>query len=214
MKKLLLIVVATFFVSNLFAQDLQKNIFGIKAGANYSTFEISGIELGYTVGVNGGLSYERLLAKNIPMYLETGLLYSGKGMESAYFFDEGKYKLSLHFLQVPLMLNYKFNISKSFSIYPSVGLYFGFAVAGIEKDIYESQYGTTIDTYNIFEEGDFPRPDFGCRFSLSFALKRFVLSAGYEKSILAIGDESSDYYDEISLGGKFSNYFVSLGVNF
>ena len=56
MKKLLLIVVATFFVSNLFAQDLQKNIFGIKAGANYSTFEISGIELGYTVGVNGGLS--------------------------------------------------------------------------------------------------------------------------------------------------------------
>lgn len=86
MKKFLLIVVATMFVGTISAQDWQKNIFGIRAGANFSnlTFKSSGSISGdIRPSFHAGFNYERLLLNNIPLYLESGLYYSNKGYKLA-----------------------------------------------------------------------------------------------------------------------------------
>ena len=65
MKKVLLFIVATMFVGSVSAQDWQKNIFGVRAGVNFSTMGMTGFEsVGYRTSFNAGLSYERMLLKN------------------------------------------------------------------------------------------------------------------------------------------------------
>ena len=222
MKKLLLFIVTTLFASNLFAQDFQNNIFGVRAGVNFSTFNTS-LDLDHRTGIHAGFSYEQLLTRDLPLYLETGLHYSGKGFkntssvdynsEYGHIYSETQ-KTSLHYLQIPLMINYKFSIGDSFAIYPSAGFYYAFAVAGNEKYTEYTKEGEAVheSVYDIFDgEFDVYKPsDFGYRITLTFAYERYVLSAGYEGGIVGL----SSSVEEFGLKITNSNIFLSLGVNF
>ena len=204
---------ATMLFGSVSAQDLQKNIFGVRAGANLSTLNTV-LELNHKISFNAGVSYECLLTNKAPLYLESGLYFSDKGYKNTYVWEDYNeietLKASLNYLQIPLMLNYKFNISKSFAIYPSVGFYYAFAVAGTEEYTYEYDGDSDSEFYKIFEDGggdyEYKRSDFGYRLSLSFALKRVVLGVGYEGGLLPIIKDA--------VKAKNSNLYVSLGVNF
>ena len=210
MKKILFFVVAIIFVNNVFAQDLQKNIFGIRAGVNFSKIDFGFGALENKISFNAGFSYEHLLKKDIPLYLETGLHYSNKGYQTKEE-DREKETLSLNYLQIPLMLNYKFKVGKSYTIYPSAGVYYAYAISGNHQEIYCYDNCDEIYKYDAFDDeygADVKRSDLGYRVGASAVWKKTVLSVGYEKSLINIGKDTD------GLKVKNSNIFISLGLNF
>lgn len=226
MKKLSLFLAAVMLLGSVSAQDLQKSIYGVRAGVNFSNVSLKipdflEIDGKNRTGFNVGFSYEHLLMKENPLYLETGLYYSQKGYKhSEVDYDETyNYKTTLSYLELPLMVNYKFNVGKGFTLYPSAGLYVAVGLGGKEKEIYEEisedEIYQEIYKYNAFGEyGTFKRADLGYRVSASASWKQIVLSIGYEGSILNIAQNYSDEDMDISLKGRTSNVFISLGYNF
>lgn len=220
MKKLLLFVAAVMLLGSAAAQGLPKNIVGVRAGANFSSldYELLG-SFDFRTNFNAGVSYERLLLKNLPLYLETGLHYSNKGCKLSDFDDydyedEGSYgaRISLGYIEVPVMLNYKFFIGNDIALYPSAGLYYAFGVAGNEVETFKGEkLGEPSDVFG--EEEGLRRSDFGYRVGISASWRNFVLSAGYEGSILNVAQPFDDEDFGISLKAKNLNIFVTLGYN-
>lgn len=212
MKKFLLIVVATMFVGTISAQDWQKNIFGIRVGANLSnlTFKSSGSISGdIRPNFHAGFNYERLLLNNIPLYIESGLYYSNKGYKLIDY-DE-KHIVSFNYVEIPLMVNYKFRIS-DFTLYPSAGVYYAYGISG--KETYRDEYegGAEVEEYDAFgEDGEYNRSDFGYRIGISATYKNFVLGVGYEHSLLNVCN-AKDFDGDIKASN--SNIFISVGYNF
>ncbi len=209
MKKLFLVVIALLMVNSLSAQEWQKNIFGVRAGLNVSSFSTSYDEdLDVRTAFHVGFNYERLLAKNLPLYLETGLQLSAKGTQYNDF-GEAQYTCDAYYLEVPLMLNYKINIKDVVTLYPSAGFYGAYGVGGKFK--YE-EVGSEWEVDTFSEEGGVQNWDFGYRLSASAAYKRITLTIGYEGGISDIVDDASE---EFVVGKmKNQNFFISLGYNF
>lgn len=223
MKKVLLFVATVMLLGSASAQDFQKEIFGVRAGLN-----LANINTNFDVftnfeskpSFNVGFSYERLILNDKPIYLETGLLYSNKG----YKYTEVDYdevydiKASLSYLELPLMVNYKLNIGNGISVYPSAGVYYAFAFAGKEREVFKEEDSDGDIYKEIYisdcfgEYGIIKRSDFGYRVSASASYKKYVLSVGYEGSLLNIAKTEAD--DDIKAEIKNSNLFISLGYNF
>ncbi|MBO5902445.1 MAG: outer membrane beta-barrel protein [Tidjanibacter sp.] len=222
MKKLLLFVAAVMLLGSAAAQSLPKNIVGVRAGANFSSldFELLGA-FDFRTNFNAGVSYERLLLKNLPLYLETGLHYSNKGFKYSDFYDyeddyeyEDSYgtRISLSYIEVPVMLNYKFFIGNDIALYPSAGVYYAFGVAGNAVETFNGEkLGEPSDVFG--EDGLLRRSDFGYRVGISASWRNFVLSAGYEGSILNVAQPFIEDFGIISLKAKNLNIFVTLGYN-
>ena len=111
MKKLFLVVIALLMVNSLSAQEWQKNIFGVRAGLNVSSFSTSYDEdLDVRTAFHVGFNYERLLAKNLPLYLETGLQLSAKGTqyndfgEAQYTCDQAKGMMRRQVTSMPVVI--------------------------------------------------------------------------------------------------------------
>lgn len=233
MKKLLLFVAAVMLLGSAAAQGLPKNIVGVRAGANFSSLDyelLGALDLfDFRTNFNAGVSYERLLLKNLPLYLETGLHYSNKGFKISDFYDyeyeddyeydyeyedESSYgaRTSLGYIEVPVMLNYKFFIGNDIALYPSAGLYYAFGVAGNTVETFEGEkLGVPSD---VFGEDGLKRSDFGYRVSISTSWRNFVLSAGYEGSILNVAQPLNiGDVGILSLKATNLNIFVTLGYN-
>ena len=83
MKKVLLIVAAILLANAVSAQNHEKNILGVRAGLNLSSYSIS--ESGVSVSTDSraafhvAVSDQILLCDRLPFYLETGLAFSSRG---------------------------------------------------------------------------------------------------------------------------------------
>lgn len=224
MKKLLLFVAAVMLLGSASAQDLQKNIYGVRAGVNFSSIDLELLDMfGFRTGFQAGVSYEHLLLKNNPLYLETGLLYSNKGCkysDEVFGFGYGA-EISTSYIEVPIMLNYKFFIGNDITLYPSAGVYYAFGVASKEKGFVgggdESSFIENVEisgSSSAFgEDGFLKRSDFGYRVGVSATWKNLVLSAGYEGSFMNVAKSFDDGDIPISLKAKNLNIFITLGYN-
>lgn len=211
MKKLILTLVgAMMTISLAVAQNYQKNIYGVYAGLNVAKLSVNtNSKLGFHVGG----SYERLLMNTHPLYLETGIQFTQKG----YSLDD-EYSGNASYLEIPVMVNYKFHFGNTFSLYPSAGIYYAFGVGGKTKE--ES------DKYDMFGKmGEFKRSDLGIRVGVTFGIKRFNIGLGYEFGLMNISkgwdDDYIDYYayEEVNdydgfAKAKNGNLFISIGYKF
>lgn len=208
MKRFFMLVFTSLMLCTVSAQELQKNIVGVRAGLNVSDCAVSAGDFESKTAFHVGFSYERLLSKNTPLYLETGLQLSSKGFQLNVYGEE-QYTCNAYYLELPLMLNYKINIKNTVTIYPSVGCYGAYGVAGKFK-YEETGYELEVDTFS--DEGGLQKMDLGYRVSASAAYKRLVLTIGYEGGFSNILDEASEY--EVVGKATNQNFFVSLGFNF
>lgn len=233
-------------VCSSYAQEYQKNIFGVRAGMNIANVnaKILGLDLDALVDLdskvhfNAGISYERLLLNKAPLYLETGLYYTNKGFKVGY--DEGLARCNIGYLQLPLMVNYKFNIKDVVTIAPSAGIYYSFGVTGKIKESYDVEYlGDMSYSANVFEGNYIKRSDLGYKLGVSVAWKNIVLGFSYEGGFLnllnvdnIVGDLVGDFYnydydydydddfgfnidaDALGIKAHNSNFVISLGYNF
>ena len=200
------------------AQDYEKNIYGVRAGLNVANISVDGYSPNSKVGFNVSGVYQRLLTSSMPFYLETGLSFSQKGCKVGS--EVGDIKVNSMYLQIPVMVNYKFNIKDVVTLYPSVGFYYGMGLGGKIKG-----EGYKVDTFG--KEGALKRSDFGMRISGTVEWKKFSFGLGYEFGFINVGNNVNlgdvDFDDEdMGFDGedyatpkvKTGNFFISIGYNF
>lgn len=83
MKKVLLIVAAILLANAVSAQNYEKNILGVRAGLNLSSYSISAggasISTDSRASFHVAVTDQILLCNKLPFYLETGLAFSSRG---------------------------------------------------------------------------------------------------------------------------------------
>lgn len=204
MKKTLLLLVGLLIAGCLFAQPrYERNIFGVRGGINVSatSVEVAGVskDLDSRVGFHVGISDQILLSRHLPLYIETGLSFSQLG---------GKFEGAVDrplYLQIPLLINYHFNIGDKVRLIPFGGTYFGVGIAGQS----ESATGEKKDCFGDDALQD--RFDVGVRLGFGVEWRRIFFGVNYDLGCYNILNE------DIAGGAAEANnncFSVSIGYNF
>lgn len=196
--------------SALSAQNYEKNILGIRAGLNLSDLSLS--DEGVTFDTNSRAGFhiavtdQILLCHKMPLYLETGLVFSSRG---------GKVKddtMRPSYLQIPVLINYHFNIKNIVSIQPFAGIYYGVGICGKAKDKDENV------KYDIFgKNGGLKRSDLGVRLGAGVEWHHFYFGLGYEIGCLNQLKDTDLDGDKLNKDrAKLRNncFTLSVGYNF
>lgn len=221
MKKLLLVLMGSVMVAgstmaqnyvtvaeSAMAENYEKNLFGIRAGLNVSNVSSPIFTANSRAGFHVAGVYQRLLTKTIPIYFETGLQITQKGCK----IDSDK--VNAMYIEIPVMVNYKFNIGDIVTIYPSAGLFYAYGISGkyksLDFDGYEEAYYTSNE--KLFGGDNYlKRSDIGLRISATVDWTRYSFGLGYEFGLLDIAkDEAFGLHG----GVKSGNFFITVGYNF
>lgn len=177
MKKVLLIVAAILLANAVSAQNYEKNILGVRAGLNLSSYSISAggasISTDSRASFHVAVTDQILLCNKLPSYL-----------------------------QIPVLVNYHFNIKDIVTIQPFAGLYYGLGIGGKVK--------VGDEKGDIFgDEGGLKRSDLGVRLGAGVVWKRIYFGLGYDIGCLNLVKESDGE------GTMRNNCFtISVGYNF
>lgn len=188
--------------------NYQKNIFGIRAGMNLAKRGTGDFSTQNKIGYFAGVNYQRLLINNAPLYLETGVYFSMKGYKDNSSVD-GMEAYSIEaeanpmYMQVPVLLNYKFNVVKNFTLAPYAGGYYALGVAG---DYKETENGEQVGSSPLFTDEDgegalMKRSDLGIIVGLNISWKKLSLNIGYE-------------FGQVNNPGYNKCFTLGLGYNF
>lgn len=161
-------------------------------------FKLGG-EVEYTLG--NRISFESGLA-----YIRKGGGTSGKNMWGSEItsvkFEE------MNYLQIPLMVGYKFGLGSKFSIKPEVGAYYAVGVGGHTfvsgTDAFGQVYEKRVSTFSGAEGVPYRpcnRNDGGLAFALNLSYRHFTVKAEYD-----LGLATATYYGD----GKQRTFSVSL----
>lgn len=193
------------------AQKHEKNIFSVRGGMNVSslTASLEGISsssdsrIGYYIGI----SDEILLSDRLPFYFETGLHFSSRGGEG------GGDTMNPMYIQIPVLLNYHFDIRNAVTIQPFAGIYYGVGIAGKAKS-----EGVKADLFG--DDGILKRSDLGVRLGAGVTWKRMYLGLSYDIGCLnqLKSDIGALVGEEIGSAetAKIRNncFTISIGYNF
>lgn len=176
--------------------------YGLRLGVDFATVKSDdkyldggSAKTGLNVGVIAGFQ----MGYRSPVYFETGLSYIEKGGKGNY--DGAKFTYSLNYLELPLVLKYKYDVDRDFSIQPFVGGYMAVGVAGKIKDFGHRQ------AYSSFDNEGFQRFDGGIRVGCGLQYDFLYAELGYDFGLANI---SHDYFDTSHTGA----FFATIGVNF
>lgn len=153
------------------------------------------------VGLDVGFDIGTRLAPTTPLYLESGLSYVEKGGKGDY--QGNKFTYNLGYLEMPIVLKYKYFAQPDLSIEPFVGGYLALGVGGKIKD-----YGER-EAYNSFSTDDasFKRFDGGLRLGCGLSYNVVHLSLSYDIGLANVG-----HYDfEDTRTGSLN---LNVGVRF
>lgn len=200
MKRYAFILLVLLSAGAVRAQRYEKNILGVRAGVNVSTCDISiedvRINTGSRAGFHFAVTDQILLHRSLPLYLETGIGFSSRGGKV----DGVSFRPS--YLQIPVLMNYHFNIKDIVTIQPFAGLYYGLGIGGKVK--------VGDEKGDIFgDEGGLKRSDLGVRLGAGVVWKRIYFGLGYDIGCLNLVKESDGE------GTMRNNCFtISVGYNF
>jgi hypothetical protein len=226
MKKHILIIIGIFIVSLGSTQELPPNILGVRGGINFSS--ASQTELGNHIykrgsrkGFNFGISYQRLLMRSEPVYIETGLYISEKGFSQNVNYEgyairgddqrleigEFYYKTNLLYLQIPALINYHFIINNKVRIEAYGGIYAAYGIGGrtmlVDVEYRFPMLGGNGFVYHnkkvkSFDNSVFKKLDFGVKFGVGATFSNIHISAGYE---LGTVKSEGEYYIDYRYNG-------------
>lgn len=203
MKKLLFALAGVLFVAgNAMSQDYEKNLYGVRIGMNVSNMSSTALMGKSKVGFHVAGSYQRLLTETMPLYLETGLQITQKGCKI------NPNKVNAMYLEIPVMINYKFNIMDVVTIYPSAGFYYAYAIGGSYKS---NDYMDNNYTEKLFGPDNYlKRSDIGLRLCATVDWNQYSFGLGYEFGLLNIAQKEAFGSDNVKNG----NFFITVGYNF
>lgn len=138
------------------AQQYRTNIFGIRAGYSLSDMtgnylegeKISDPRSSFHVGVSDRI----LLSRRYPLYLETGLYLSNKGVKLDIAYEDVpgtsqiRPRVALMYLQLPVMIAYHFRLGRATALQPFVGGYHSVGISCKQKEGYSGRITGTATT--------------------------------------------------------------------
>lgn len=176
--------------------------YGLRLGMNISTLtgDLNSDYKGSRVGLNFGGVIGLRLSDATPIFLESGLAYSGLGSKKK------KNSVSLNYLELPILIKYGVQVSDDIAVLPFVGPAFRFGLGGKMKT-------EGVGKVDSFGDNRFKRFDMGIKLGCGAEYNKLYLEAGYQFGIMNIAKwkAANGIDDASSHNGAF---FVNLGVNF
>jgi hypothetical protein len=225
MKKLIIILTALFFYTNVNAQ-----LAYVHGGLNLAN--ITKTNSGNTeknnmlTTFNAGFMGRFGLSEQVD--LETGLLYTGRGSKTETYFNGGndyvKTKFNPFYIEVPLNLVFMIPFDDDAGAFFHAGPYAAFGVAG--KATVDSKIGlvTTSSKKNIDFSNDDPttseqddpgfnklkRFDYGLNFGGGIQLKAVIFKVNYGLGLAKINSTASD--NSVNDKNKYRTISISMGL--
>ncbi len=184
-------VTGVFFMLGSIAQAQVLPKFGVKAGANYSTFNNTD-NVEYKAGFVGGV-YSSIKVPASPLTIQPEVLYAqyGAGIENsdAWF--------RVNYLQIPVLLKFGFNTP---GIQPNVyfGPYMGFNL--------NSEVKNESGSINLDDQAE--GTDFGVAVGAGLDVRKFNIGLRYTAGLK---DVANDNFNDEAKNGAFA---LTVGVEF
>ena len=121
------------------------------------------------VGATVGVKVDYVLPKAHGTYLTAGLDWTMKGGKAPLYdlldSEVGTFTYDLHYLEIPVRVGFRYNMSESLGIYGEVGPYFAIGVGGkhkcrIDADGTDAREAEKQATYPAFNNDEFPKEGF------------------------------------------------------
>ncbi|MBQ3877329.1 MAG: PorT family protein [Prevotella sp.] len=208
MKKILVAILGVLFAAPSFAQyssggfSLSESsvYYGIRLGMNVANLTGDAVNTGAKIGLNFGGTVGLRLSDTTPVFLESGLYYTGCGT------SKDKNSVSLNYLELPLLIKYGIQATDDIAVLPFIGPTFRYGIFGGKTKI---AGGTKFDS---FGDGKYKRADMGIKIGCGAEYNKLYLEAGYQFGITNIADWQLVSGDDASVHN--GALFVNLGVNF
>jgi hypothetical protein len=220
MKKFLVAIVSVLMAAPSFAQyssggfSLSESsvYYGFRLGMNVAN--ITGddaYDLGAKVGLNLGGTVGLRLSDTTPIFLESGLYFTGCGE------SKDKSTVTLNYLELPLLIKYGVQVTDDIALLPFVGPTFRYGLFGGNTKISGGVGGAL--KYDSFGDSDFAngklqykRSDVGIKLGCGAEYNKLYLEVGYQFGITNIANWTLPNGDDASASN--GALFINLGVNF
>ena len=208
MKKFLVAIMAVLFSAPSFAQyssggfNLSESslYYGIRLGMNFANLTGDAPDLGTKVGLNFGGTVGLRLSDTAPVFLESGLYYTGYGA------SKDKNSISLNYLELPILIKYGVQLNDDIALLPFVGPTFRYGLFGGK---WKTSGAGKVDS---FGDHKFKRADMGIKLGCGAEYNKLYAELGYQFGITNIADWPLANGDDASAhNGAF---FFNVGVNF
>lgn len=153
------------------------------------------------IGLNTGFVIGTGLSRQAPLYFETGLFYTEKGGKST--FQGDRFSYGLNYLEVPLVLKYRYYAGNGLTVEPFAGGYLAAGVGGKIKDFGQRE---AYDSFSDDPYG-FKRFDGGLRLGFGLGIRSLYMEASYDIGLANIG------HDDFN-ATRTGDLNLTLGVNF
>lgn len=188
--------------------------FGIKAGFNLASMNISGVDELSDSKMHTGFHFGGIVDFPINDFLslETGLLFSTKGFNME-IEEDGltlTTKINLNYLEIPVLLKGKKEIGTDTYLFGNVGPYFAFGLSGKVKSTFSFQGESETEEEKVEwgndDESDLKRFDMGLSFGAGVQYNSILLGLSYD-----LGLSNILAYQEDGAGMKNRVFKISVG---
>ncbi len=176
--------------------------YGLRLGVTSSTVNSDDQYLNgssSSTGLNVGFVAGTQVAYNAPVFLEGGLFYTEKGGKG--YVGSKKFTYDLNYLEVPIVVKYKYYFDNQLSLQPFFG---GFLACGVGGKI--KNFGDR-EVEDSFSDDRFRRFDGGIRLGCGLSIQNIYFDLGYD---IGLANICHDYFDSSHTGCFFAN----IGVDF
>ena len=208
MKKFLVAILAVLFSAPSFAQYSSGGFslsgssvyYGVRLGLNVATLTGDVNDLGTQAGLNFGGTLGLRLSETTPIFLESGLYYTGCGA------SKDKTSVGLNYLELPLLIKYGVQLTDEIAILPFIGPTFRYGLFGGKWKV------EGVGSEDSFGTDKFKRADMGIKLGCGGEYNHLYLELGYQFGITNIADWKVNATDDAAVhNGAF---FINMGVNF
>lgn len=188
---------------------------GVRIGANIANLNFEGTHgvnksslAGLNLGVVGGYS----LTPMSPIYLESGLLYTQKGVEGSKGGED--LKVNMHYLELPLVFKYRIDADpygyNNFNVQPFFGGFAALGFAGKTKDFGDRE------KVNTFGPNAFRAFDTGLRMGCGLEFQNFYAEVSYDLGLANVARSNFKHLGFDSFDDKIhtSTLTLTAGFNF
>lgn len=175
--------------------------YGIRLGMNVATLTGDDIDAGSKVGLNFAPVVGLRLSDSTPIFLESGLYFSGCGAK------KNKNSIGLNYLEIPILIKYGVQVSDDIAVLPFVGPTFRYGLFGGK---WKTEGVGKVDS---FGDGKFKRADVGIKLGCGAEYNKLYLELGMQFGITNIADWQVNDTDDASVHNQVLP-FINLGVNF
>ncbi|MCR5821174.1 MAG: PorT family protein [Bacteroidaceae bacterium] len=173
-------------------------------------------------GFSTGLVFGFTVSNDLPLILETGLMYMGKGVVIEENRDmtapQQKMKIRMHYVELPLVFKYRIDTNlDDFNLQPFFGGFFAIGAGGSTK-YFGLDTTPPLERHkeSTFRHEGFQKFDAGLKLGCGMAYQNFYFELGYELGLVNVAnDDLVDFdYNEFDDHIRTGNFSVSVGLNF